>query len=90
MLRIKIGGQEPQTYEPKPAVRAEVFYLDPANGWSMITVDTEGNQLGSSEIAFHQKDLIDFARGHYDGLPIHVFTRTGRLSRVIEPQKEVA
>lgn len=76
--------------EPKPAVRAEVFYLNPDDGWSMITVDEDGNQIGNAEHAFHQKDLIDFARGHYDGLPIHVFTRTGVLSRVIEPQKEVA
>lgn len=63
----------------------EIFYIDPAVGWALASFDAEGNQLGEAEYSFHRASLVNFAHGNLDH-PTEVYTSTGRLHRVLNPE----
>ena len=59
-------------------VKAEIFYLNPDDGWAMTWHDKEGNQVGDAGFAFRRRTLLRWAASEAADLPVEVYTRAGR------------
>ena len=61
--------------------RIEVFYTDRKNGWAVTFMDQDGFQVGAAVYHYRKTDAKRDALSH--GLPVHVYTRDGKLMGVI-------
>jgi len=59
----------------------EVFYTDPRNGWAVAFMDAERNQIGDARFHYRKNDAEMDAIGH--GVPVHLYTRDGKLRKVL-------
>ena len=66
-----------------PITRSEIFYLNRRDGWTLLFLDAEGNQVGDAQCAFHQRTLIGIARQEQPMKPIQLYRKDGSQSREI-------
>lgn len=78
-----IGSPMGPTHQSQDVDHVEIHYVDSDNGWAMTKYDDQDYQIGQSDHAFHQKDLIERAKKL--NVPIEVYTKQRSLNRVIEP-----
>jgi hypothetical protein len=61
--------------------RVEVFYTDRRNGWAVVFMDPEGNQVGVAVYHYRKSDAKRDALSH--DLPVRVYARDGKLMGVL-------
>lgn len=79
---------KPRKTEPgEPCV--EVFYVDRRNGWACARFDADGFQIGDALFAWAKAlaimDAYDLAG---PGVPVKIYTASGRLLRTETPKKK--
>lgn len=60
----------------------EVFYTDKKNGWAVAFMDQGGNQIGAANFHYRKIDAELDAIRH--GVPVHIYTMSGRLRKVMD------